>query len=269
MFVLKYIFKEPYHAFRTSESRELLNLFRKYGDVERYDERQVKFQGFTFQVPDCMSFLFQFQEIFVEQFYKFKTSDNQPLILDCGANIGSSVAFFKRQYPTAKIVAFEADPKIAEILKANLKNNNLTDIEVISKAVWIDDKGIEFASEGSDGNSIFGDGQKTKVESFRLKSVLESMSKIAMLKMDIEGAETAVLKDCENSLSHVENIFVEYHAFPEQAQELGTILDILAKNGFRYFINSAQDRKEPLINHRYKGNDLMDLQLNIFGYREK
>ena len=152
-------------------------------------------------------------------------------------------------------------------MKLNLKNNNFTDVEVVSKAVWIDDKGIEFASEGSDGNSIFGDGEKTKVESFRLKEVLENIPKIAMLKMDIEGAETAVLKDCADSLSHVENIFVEYHAFPEQAQELGTILDILAKNGFRYFINSAQDRKEPLINHRYKGNELMDLQLNIFGYR--
>ena len=267
MFVLKYIFKEPYHAFRTAESRELLNLFRKYGDVKRYEPQQIRFQGMTFQVPDCMSFLFQFQEIFVEGFYQFNTTESRPIILDCGANIGTSCAFFKRQYPQAKITAFEADSKIAEILKLNLKNNNLNDIEVVSKAVWIDYKGIEFASEGSDGNSIFGDGEKTKVESFRLKDVLVSIPKIAMLKMDIEGAETAVLKDCENSLNHVENIFVEYHAFPEQAQELGTILDILAKNGFRYFINSAQNRNQPLINHRYRGNDLMDLQLNIFGYR--
>jgi FkbM family methyltransferase len=269
MFVLKYIFKEPYHAFRTAESRELLNLFRKYGDVKRYEERKIEFQGFTFQVPDCMSFLFQFQEIFVEQFYKFKTLENQPVILDCGANIGSSIVYFKQQYPDSKITAFEAEPTIAEILKSNLKNNNIKDVEVVSKAVWIDGKGIEFASEGSDANSIFGEGQKKKVESIRLKEILENTPKIAMLKMDIEGAETAVLKDCENSLKHVENIFVEYHAFPEESQELGTILDILAKNGFRYFINSAQDRKEPLINHRYKGNDLMDLQLNIFGYRER
>ena len=75
------------------------------------------------------------------------------------------------------------------------------------------------------------------------------------------------MKDCANSLSHIENIFIEYHAFPEQTQELGDILNILAKNGFRYFINSAQNRKQPLINHRYRDNDLMDLQLNIFGYR--
>jgi FkbM family methyltransferase len=268
MFVLKYIFKEPFHAFRTPESRELLKLFFKYGDIKRYSERTIKFQGLTYTVPDCMSFLFQFQEIFVDQFYKFKTVDSQPVILDCGANIGSSVAYFKKQYPNAKIIAFEADPKIAEILTLNLKNNNLSDVELVNKAVWINDEGIDFASEGSDGNSIFGDGKKTKVESIKLKTILENTHKIAMLKMDIEGAETAVLKDCEHSLSHVENIFVEYHSFPGQVQELGTILDILEKNGFKYFINSAQDRKMPFINHRYNGNNIMDLQLNIFGYKE-
>jgi FkbM family methyltransferase len=267
MFVLKYIFKEPYHAFRSAESRELLNLFRKFGDVKRYEPREIKFQGMTFQVPDCMSFLFQFQEIFVDRFYQFKTTENQPVILDCGANIGSSCAFFKKHYPNAKITAFEADEKIANILTNNLLNNGFTDIEIINKAVWIDNDGIAFASEGSDGNSIYGDGEKHYVKSFRLKDFLENTPKIAMLKMDIEGAETAVLKDCAESLSHIDNIFIEYHAFPEQAQELGEILNILTKNGFRYFINSAQDRKQPLINHRYKGNDLMDLQLNIFGYR--
>ncbi len=267
MFVLKYIFKEPYHAFRTPESRELLNLFRKYGDVKRYEPRQIKFQGMSFRVPDCMSFLFQFQEIFVEGFYQFNTTENQPVILDCGANIGTSCAFFKRQYPQAKITAFEADGKIAEILTSNLATNGFSDIEIVNKAVWVDDAGIEFASEGSDGASIYGEGAKVKVESFWLKDVLENTPKIAMLKMDIEGAETVVLKDCADSLVHVENIFIEYHAFPEQGQELGDILNILAKNGFRYFINSAQNRKKPLINHRYRDNDLMDLQLNIFGYR--
>ncbi|MET3128548.1 FkbM family methyltransferase [Arcicella rosea] len=267
MFVLKYILKGPYHAFRTPESRELLKLFRKYGDVKRYEAREVTFQGMTFQVPDCMSFLFQFQEIFVEQFYKFNTNSANPVILDCGANIGSSCAFFKREYPNAQITAFEADAKIATILQSNLSKNGFSDVEVINKAVWIDDEGIEFASEGSDGASIYGEGDKVKVASFRLKDVLDKTPSVDMLKMDIEGAETAVLKDCTDSLKQVKNIFIEYHAFPEQAQELGEILNILAKNGFRYFINSAQDRTKPLVNHRYKGNDLMDLQLNIFGYR--
>ena len=116
----------------------------------------------TFQVPDCMSFLFQFQEIFVEGFYQFNTSENQPVILDCGANIGTSCAFFKRQYPSAKITAFEADKKISDILKSNLSTNGFADVEIINKAVWVDDAGIEFASEGSDGASIYGEGSKSK-----------------------------------------------------------------------------------------------------------
>ncbi len=267
MFLLKYILKEPYHAFRTKESRELLRLFSKYGDLKRYDERQVKFQGFEFTVPDCMSFLFQFQEIFVEKYYQFNTTEKAPLILDCGANIGTSCAFFKKYYPKSQILAFEADAKIAKILTDNIARNALSDIEIIPNAIWIDNNGVSFSSEGSDANSIFGEGNKNFVPSIRLKEILDKYPKIAMLKMDIEGAETAVIKDCENSLSNVENLFIEYHSFPGQAQNLGDLLNILVKNGFRYFISSAQNRSQPLINHMYKNNDLMDLQLNIFGYR--
>ena len=36
-------------------------------------------------------------------------SGENPLILDIGANLGSSVAFYRRLFPSARVIAFEPD----------------------------------------------------------------------------------------------------------------------------------------------------------------
>jgi FkbM family methyltransferase len=263
----KIIFKEFYHLFRTKRSREFLRLAALYGDTPRYQARNVEFMGLQLQVPDCFSFLWQFKEIFVDEAYKFNASSSIPVIYDCGANVGTSVLYFKQCFPDAKITAFEADPQIAQILTDNLQVNKVTQVEVVSKAVWVDNAGIEISPEGADGASVYGKGQKIRIPSVRLKEYLQREAKIDMLKIDIEGAETAVLQDCQDVLSHVQHVFIEYHAYLDQPQELDGILSILRKNGFRYFIRDDQDRKSPFVLRKYKNDTGMDLQLNIFAYR--
>ena len=53
------------------------------------------------------------------------------------------------------------------------------------------------------------DDPKTTVTCVRLKDLLDD--DIDFLKIDIEGAEYAVLKDCSDDLTNVKNLFVEYH----------------------------------------------------------
>jgi len=86
-------------------------------------------------------------------------------------------------------------------------------------------------------------------------------------KIDIEGAENEVVLDCGDSLKVVDNIFIEYHAYTNSKQNLSELLNVLEQNDFRYFIRNASDRKMPLINKTHNSNPSMDLQLNIFGYR--
>ena len=177
-----------------------------------------------------------------------------------------SCLYFKKLYPKAKIKAFEADPKIARVLENNLAKNSILDgVEIINSAVWIDEDGIEFSSEGADGGSVYGGKNKIKLNSIRLKNYLENEKHIDMLKIDIEGAEYEVLKDCKDSLSNVKNLFVEYHSWNKTNQKLSDILEVFEKNGFRYYIESLTKRKNPFINKGELEN--MDLQLNIFGVR--
>ena len=86
-----------------------------------------------------------------------------------------SVLCFNTIFPKARIKAFEADPKICKYLKENLKRNNINGIKIINKAIWIDNDGVEFNSNGADGSSIYGSlSNKIKVKSVRLRDLLKS-----------------------------------------------------------------------------------------------
>lgn len=268
MYWLRYLLKEPFNSLQTARDREFVTLLRKYGDIKRYERKRVSFKKYNLDVPDVMSFLWQYKEIFVDESYLFKTTCTRPVIIDCGTNVGMSILFFREQFPEAKIVTFEADPTILELLRANLIRNNITDIDLIPAAVWKDTDGLLFGSEFADNSSIYLDKAKKKVPSIRLKDYIEAEKQVDFLKIDIEGAETEVLIDCRNSLGNVKNLFVEYHSYVNNPQSLAVIVQILEENGFRYFIDTNQHRQRPFVNHRYRGNEDMDLQINIFGYRE-
>ncbi len=266
-YLLKNMIRPLYYYFKNPNEREFQRLYTKWGGVKRYERiNNVKFLGFIFDIPDLQSFIWQFKEIFVDEIYKFNSNNKQPIIFDCGANVGTSCLYFKQLFPNAKIKAFEADPMIGSVLQSNLSKNGINDVEIINKAVWIDDNGIDFGSEGADGGSINASNNKIKIESLRLKDFLEKEEKIDLLKIDIEGAEYEVLIDCKDDLKNVQNIFVEYHSWNSATQKLSEILSIFETNGFRYYIEDISKRKHPFVNHNQDVN--MDLQLNIFGYRD-
>jgi hypothetical protein len=91
------------------------------GGYKRYEKvDDVKFLKFSFDIPDLPSFVWQFKEIFVDEIYKFNSENKEPIIFDCGANVGTSCLYFKQLFPNGKIKAFEADPMIANVLLIKL-----------------------------------------------------------------------------------------------------------------------------------------------------
>jgi len=266
---LKYRLKGIHQFITNSNERIFLRLSIRYGNMERYKPVNIRFLNFNFKVPDALSFIWQFKEIFAEEYYRFETASQIPVIFDCGANVGTSCAFFKKIYPKSRILAFEPNPKIESYLKANIKNNSLNSIEVINKAVWVNTNGVELGIDDADTSSIYLEKNKMRVDSIRLKDYLENEKTVDMLKMDIEGAEIEVLKDCKDSMANVRNIFVELHCYLGQRQKLSEIMEVLETAGFRYFIMQPENRFRPMINHINKSNPKMDLQLNIFAYRTK
>jgi FkbM family methyltransferase len=221
--------------------------------------------GAPLEVPDAPSFLSTFRQIFDEKIYGFTAKTDQPYILDCGANIGLSVIYFKQLYPRSIIVAFEADKAIFETLRRNVQSFGYENVEVLNRAVWNSETELNFTSDGGDGGrlSIPEDKPSQVVKTIRLRDYLDR--KIDFLKLDIEGAEIAVLEDCADRLSHVECLFVEYHSFAGQPQSFHVLTDVLAGAGFRLHIQAPMPAPQPFIKcYPVMG---MDMQLNIFAFR--
>jgi FkbM family methyltransferase len=218
--------------------------------------------------PDAASFLFIYDEIFVKKVYEFQADTEGPYIIDAGANIGMSVIYFKQLYPHAEVVAFEPDKSIAKYLHQNIASFGLSDVTVVEKALWHEETTLQFFSDGSDGGRIATDadhGEIISIPTIRLRNYLNRT--VDLLKIDIEGAELIVLEDCKDLLHYVKHLFVEYHSFVGQPQQLGKLILLLEEAGFRLYVSapgiaSEQPFIEPVV---YAG---MDGQLNIHAVRQ-
>lgn len=221
--------------------------------------------GKELKITDSFWHLHSLYELFVEEVYAFNSKKDKPKIIDCGSNIGLSIIFFKRRFPNAEIIAFEPDNDIFNISKYNLNKFGIEDVQLFQKAVWVNNEPLVFAKTGSLGGHLVKErvGNTIDIQAVRLKDFLND--KIDFLKIDIEGPEFDILKDCGESLKNVENIFVEYHSFSNNSQMIGEMLIILKSAGFKLYIKEAwENMKNPFIE---KKSAYYDLQLNIFGYR--
>lgn len=246
---------------------EIQKLLEEAHLYPRYQKHRFTYKGMHFTVTDFISVAYQLKEYFVDERMKFTSDAASPVIIDCGSNVGVSVIYFKNRYPNASILAFEPDAKVASCFKENIRQNNIENIALYEKAVWINNDHIEFGAEGADGGSVFHNGNKIQVPAIRLKEVLEQHTQIDLLKIDIEGAEGKVLQDCADELHKVNHLFLEYHSWKSEKQELDKILSLLTEKGFRYQIHSIGEQ----IRHPFtdKTSHAMDVQLDIYAINEK
>lgn len=231
--------------------------------------KQIDLKHFKLFYKRPYEVLHTYKEIFENEIYRFSAEVNMPVIFDCGANIGLSAIYFKLLYPDSTVVAFEPDNNNFELLKKNIELNNLKNVELHKKAVWIKDGNIFFEANESEASRISEENadNTTLVECIKLASFLSHYQKIDFLKMDIEGAEDRVIHDCRDVLPNIQNMFIEYHGKTTETEKLTKMLSLFEEKGFLVYIkNAADELKHPFIEKEtsYK----YDVQLNIFCYKK-
>ena len=237
---------------------------QRISNIERFQEGKTNLITKEFHFIDSESFINQYLEIFENQCLFFETKNQKPKIIDCGANIGISILYYKRLYPEAQIIGFEPDPKIFNILQENLRLCNNDQVKIINKAVWNEETSIKFLPDEADGGKITEEGKLT-VKTVRLSDYLTE--RIDFLKMDIEGAEHDVLPSISNNLKNVKFLFLEVHLEHNTSQKLENILSLLRSNGFVYSFKTVKNLsfKELLSPKNRKG---FTQQLNILAINE-
>lgn len=219
------------------------------------------------RVMDGPSFAAQYEEIFIKEAYDFPFAGERPTIIDGGANVGVGTIWWSARWPNAKILAYEPDPIIFETLKWNTRYHN--NVTLVQAAIGCESTGSIFLSEGSDAGRLGSQddpvGEPIAVEVVHLSDILEPLGRVDLLKLDIEGAETAVLAEAECHLDVVERIFVEYHSLDGRPQVLDSLLALLARQGFRYYIHSPVRSIRPFCGAAVDRG--IDMQCDIFAWR--
>jgi FkbM family methyltransferase len=226
--------------------------------------------GAPLRLSHAASFEGMYREIFEREIFSFDAESTSPRMLDCGAHVGLASIYLGRRHPNARITAFEADPKIAAVARENLDAFGLRHVEVVAAAVADHDGVVAFSATGDLAGRIgpvhgLQSADRREVPSVRLARYLEEP--VEFLKMDIEGAEAAVLVSVADRLHRVRRLFVEYHGFAGQEQKLPEFLTLLSDVGFRHYITTAYDfRRRPFLD--VSDHCGMDVQLNIFCTRD-
>jgi FkbM family methyltransferase len=209
--------------------------------IPRHTAGTIRMLDYELQYSDLLSFCPQWHDIFVEGALEFCPPSDTPRILDCGANVGLASLFFKRRYPAARIIAYEADPALCAIASRNLSANGAADVELVNAAVWTSVDRVTFRAEGTDSGMIDGlagavEGPAVDVPGVRLRDIL-ARERVDLLKLDIEGAEDAVLADCEPVLDRVRAIVMDLHEFDPSSRQAPRVLERLTRAGFVYAVD--------------------------------
>jgi len=263
------------HVIQTKAKKFYFNPYAPYGiswfklkilkhqDYNEPGEINIGSTNVKFNHPPEL--LHSVKEIFIDKVYEISTQQNSPYIIDCGANIGLSVIYLKSRYPDSAIIAFEPDKNNFSLLQHNTKN--LTGIQIENKAVWDADEKLIFTMDGTQSSSLVkGESSSLpsqEVTAIRLKNLIDR--EVFFLKIDIEGAEYRVIRDCREVLGKVKFLFVEYHGTFSEQKQLLEILQILSESGFKFYIKEA-DNVYPTP-FAIKKNKEFDIQINIFAFR--
>jgi FkbM family methyltransferase len=164
-----------------------------------------------------------FRQIFAAREYKCLDNLKAPrLVLDCGANVGYSSAYFLSRFPSSFVIAVEPDTANFALLERNLLPYK-DRYKAVCAAVWPRSERLTFKSgfsglgqewarvvERTDGNSA----GKERINAVTIPELIHmsGFNRVSILKIDIEGAERELFgPGSDKWLAKVDNIVIELH----------------------------------------------------------
>ena len=135
------------------------------------------------------------------------------LIVDAGANVGYTTALFAHWSPKSQVVAIEPDTSNFETLCLNTQN--FSNVRAVNGCLWhrpaqlaIVDKSVSTVAYQ------FSQDPSGKTQAHTVQQICEAAGsdRINLLKMDIEGAEREIFRECSRDIVNlVDFLLVELH----------------------------------------------------------
>jgi FkbM family methyltransferase len=185
-------------------------------------------------------------------------------VIEIGANMGwYSLLAAANIGPAGKLVSFEANPRMAEILRRNMSINGFLDrTQIVNKAAFSANQTLKFGvyDKYMGGSSLLAAGAQTvsddshvgifdpqvndtfrviEVEAVALDSYFAHGSKVDFIKIDAEGAEPHILAGADRLLAENKDVQIMTEFAPQLLRRGGSsaeeFYDSIRALGFRTY----------------------------------
>jgi FkbM family methyltransferase len=239
MHIIKRLLKPTSRALRnlfrmldsiTSQKKRFirLNPFAK-GIINFFDKKNKQFISLSSRGENDSSTL---DEIFTKYGYRFdgmaRTDDiyheynkiiaagKEPLIIDCGANIGAATYFFSYEFPKAKVIGVELEHSNFELAQKNNVNN--PNVKTIHAAIGPDKGFVDIANPNETNKDAFQTKLSSKnaigaIKMISISNILEIYPDTIpfITKVDIEGFEGQLFSNNTQWMDRFYLIALEVH----------------------------------------------------------
>ena len=170
------------------------------------------------------------------------------IVLDLGSNYGyHTIDLAKIVGDTGKIYAFEANPLTYTLLQNNLDLNRIKNVVTFNYAAYSANSTVSFKSlyktdDDNLGHShiVTSAGAGTiSIPAVRLDDVLNDVSQINVIKMDIEGAELPAVYGAKRLITNSPNLTIVAEWYPEMLSKHGDIqefINFFRKQGYKFAV---------------------------------
>ena len=163
---------------------------------------------------------------------------HEPVVVDCGINVGITVRWWFHLQPTARVFGIdmmeEAQGSVRKWLDNEKHRLAYTGITAPLSANDGDEITIRYSDPLDSWNRIENKRPTTSartLQTSRLDTLLApySLKRIDLLKIDIEGHANKALLGATRTLAITQNICFEHHS----EEEIGEVTTLLIKDGFQ------------------------------------
>lgn len=180
--------------------------FKYLGNLNNYLDWSVYFFG-------------AYEKTYLYLFRSLVEKIEKPVFVDVGANVGTHSLFMSKYCD--KVISFEPDLSVGEKITEKLEINRINNVEYYPVGLGEEKKWIpfyaastintatgSFLKEFNDSNVCVGEKQVVNGDQF-LEEI--GISRIDLIKIDVEGFEKSVLKGLQKTLSKMRPIvFMEW-----------------------------------------------------------
>src|SRR5262245_60653570 len=183
-----------------------------------------------------------FDQIFIQREYECLDDLREVgLVIDCGANVGYSSAYFLSHHPKSRIIAVEPDPENFAMLRRNLAPYG-TRVTLIHAGVWSHTTRLALSEcryrdglEWSRQVRVFEPGDMEAIEGVDIGTLLKfsGQNRISLLKVDVEGVEKVIFSaNYQSWLGRVDAIAIELHDDSTFGDATGAFFTAIEGRGF-------------------------------------